>query len=159
MSTDEAAFGPRIKVGADRSIAAQHIGNAYTGDVVLPAEALQAAERVTAAPGTSNLPPAPLCPGRQEELTWLRRTLTDQREGAITQSGTVHGLGGIGKSTLALHYAHRHRGDYTLIWWINATSPDEIETSLASLTQTLVPGWAATAGRGTQVAWARQWLA
>ncbi|MFD5757828.1 tetratricopeptide repeat protein, partial [Streptomyces sp. NPDC127044] len=156
---DEAASGPRIKAAAERSIAAQQIGNAYTGDVVLPGEALHAAERVTAAPGTSNLPPSPLCLGREEELTWLRRTLTDQREGAITQSGTVHGLGGIGKSTLALHYAHRHRGDYTLTWWINATSPDEIETSLTTLTQTLVPGWAATAGRGAQVAWARQWLA
>ncbi|MFE2418230.1 tetratricopeptide repeat protein [Streptomyces hokutonensis] len=71
----------------------------------------------------------------------------------------MHGLGGIGKSTLALHYAHRHRGDYTVIWWINAASPDEIETSLTTLTQTLVPGWAATAGRRAQVAWAMQWLA
>ncbi|MEU6540800.1 tetratricopeptide repeat protein, partial [Streptomyces sp. NPDC047000] len=126
---------------------------------MLPAEALQQAERVAAAPGTSNLPPPPLCLGREEELAWLRRILTDRREGAITQSGTVHGLGGIGKSTLALHYAHRHRGDYTLIWWINAASPDEIETSLAGLTQQLVPDWAAQAGRGAQVAWARQWLA
>ncbi|TVZ85462.1 tetratricopeptide repeat protein [Streptomyces sp. BK340] len=159
MSADQAASGLRIEATAERSIAAQHIGNAYTGDVVLPAEALQAAEIVTAAPGTSNLPPSTMCLGRQEELTWLRRTLTDRREGAITQTGAVHGLGGIGKSTLALHYAHLHRSDYTLIWWINAASPDEIETSLTSLTQTLVPGWAATAGRGAQVAWARQWLA
>ncbi|MBN0049186.1 ATP-binding protein [Streptomyces actuosus] len=160
MSTDEAASAPQIKAAADRSIAAQQIGTAITtGDVVLPALALQTAETVAAAPGTSNLPPSPLCLGRQEELAWLRRTLTGRREGAITHSGTVHGLGGIGKSTLALHYAHRHRGDYTLIWWINAASPDEIETSLAGLTRTLVPGWAATAGRGAQVAWARQWLA
>ncbi|MFR0358593.1 tetratricopeptide repeat protein [Streptomyces sediminimaris] len=159
MSADGATSGPWIKAVAERSIAAQQIGNAFTGDVVLTAEALQAAERVTAAPGTSNLPPSPLCLGREEELAWLHRTLIDQCEGAITQSGTVHGLGGIGKSTLALHYAHRHRGDYTLIWWINAASPDEIETSLASLTQTLVPGWATTAVRGAQVAWARQWLA
>ncbi|MEU0383610.1 tetratricopeptide repeat protein, partial [Streptomyces chartreusis] len=71
----------------------------------------------------------------------------------------MHGLGGIGKSTLALHYAHRHRGDYTLIWWINAASPDEIETSLTSLTHTLVPGWASTAERTAAVAWAMQWLA
>ncbi|ARP71309.1 tetratricopeptide repeat protein [Streptomyces pluripotens] len=159
MSTDGAAAGPRIEARGDRSIAAQHIGNAFTGDVVLPAEVLQAAETVAAAPGTSNLPPSPLCLGRQDELAWLRRALAGQCEGAITQSGTVHGLGGIGKSTLALHYAHCHRGDYTLIWWINAASPDEIESSLAGLTQTLVPGWAATAGRGAQVAWARQWLA
>ncbi|WP_053742923.1 tetratricopeptide repeat protein, partial [Streptomyces sp. NRRL WC-3618] len=159
MSTDEAASDPQIGAAGERSIAARQIRDAYTGDVVLPPEALQMAERVTAAPGTSNLPPAPLCLGRQEQLAWLRGALSGRREGAITQGGAVHGLGGIGKSTLALHYAHRHRDDYTLIWWINAASPDEIETSLAVLTQTLVPGWAATAGRAVQVAWARQWLA
>ncbi|SHI11451.1 tetratricopeptide repeat protein [Streptomyces sp. 3214.6] len=156
---EEAVSGPRIEAAGERSIGAQQIRDAFTGDVVLPAEALHAAERVTAAPGTSNLPPPPLCLGRQDELAWLRHTLTDQREGAITQSGTVHGLGGVGKSTLALHYAHCYRGDYTLIWWIGAASPDEIETALTALTQTLVPGWAGTAGRGAQVAWAKQWLA
>ncbi|MFJ3270145.1 tetratricopeptide repeat protein, partial [Streptomyces sp. NPDC086776] len=133
------------------------IGNAYTGDV-LPAEALYTPAKVKAAPGTSNLAPVALCLGRDEELALLRRILTNQCEGAITQSGAVHGLGGIGKSALALHYAHRHRGDYTLIWWINAASSDEIETSLTNLTRTLVPDWAATAGRATQVAWAMQWL-
>ncbi|RSN03388.1 tetratricopeptide repeat protein [Streptomyces sp. WAC 01325] len=105
------------------------------------------------------MPPNGLCLGREEELAWLRRTLTSRHEGAITQSGAVHGLGGIGKSTLALYYAHRHRDDYALIWWINAASPDEIETSLTSLTHTLVPDWAAAAGRAAQVAWAMQWLA
>ncbi|MFB7195561.1 tetratricopeptide repeat protein, partial [Streptomyces sp. NPDC056240] len=116
-------------------------------------------ERVTAAAGTSNLPPATLCLGREDELVLLRRILSSRHESAITQSGTVHGLGGVGKSTLALHYAHRHRGDYALIWWINAASPDEIETSLTSLAHTLVPGWATTADRVAQVAWAMQWLA
>ncbi|XES00519.1 hypothetical protein HEP87_60025 [Streptomyces sp. S1D4-11] len=47
----------------------------------------------------------------------------------------MSGLGGIGKSTLALQYAHRHRRDYTLVWWVNAASPDEIETSLTALTR------------------------
>ncbi|WP_326725366.1 tetratricopeptide repeat protein [Streptomyces sp. NBC_00243] len=159
MTTDETAPRLRIDAAGERSIAAQQVRDAYTGDVVLPAEALYAAEKVTAAPGTSNLPPAGLCLGRTEELAWLRRTLTDRREGAITQTGTVCGLGGIGKSTLALQYAHRHRRDYTLVWWVNAASPDEIETSLTALARRLVPNWAATAERGAQVAWAMQWLA
>ncbi|MGW1982746.1 FxSxx-COOH system tetratricopeptide repeat protein [Streptomyces collinus] len=159
MTTDDTAAGPRIKAAGERAIAAQRINSAYTGDLnVLPAEALHAPDKVTAAPGTSNLPPATLCLGRHEELTALRRILAGQGEGAITQSGTVHGLGGIGKSTLALRYAYRHRSDYTLIWWINAASPDEIETSLTELTKELVPEWAATAERGAQVSWARQWL-
>ncbi|MFI8861154.1 tetratricopeptide repeat protein [Streptomyces prasinus] len=160
MTTDDTAAGPRIKAAGERAIAAQSIGNAYSGDLtVLPAEALHAPDKVTAAPGTSNLPPPTLCLGRDEELTWLRRVLTGGGDGAITQSGAVHGLGGIGKSTLALRYAHRHRSDYTLIWWINAASPDEIETSLTELTKALVSDWAASAERGAQVSWARQWLA
>jgi tetratricopeptide (TPR) repeat protein len=160
VTTDDAGAGPRIDAAGERAIGAQRIRDAYTGDLnVLPAEALHAPNKVTAAPGTSNLPPATLCLGRDEELTWLRRILTGRGEGAITQSGAVHGLGGIGKSTLALRYAHRHRSDYTLIWWINAASPDEIETSLTELTKALVPDWAASAERGPQVSWARQWLA
>ncbi|MFE7030308.1 tetratricopeptide repeat protein, partial [Streptomyces sp. NPDC057621] len=158
MSTDDGQSRLRIEAAGQGSIAAQRIRNAYIGDV-LPAEALHTPEKVSAAPGTSNLPPATLCLGREEELAQLRRILSSQHEGAITQSGAVHGLGGIGKSTLALHYAHRHRDDYALIWWINGASPDEIETSLTSLTHTLVPGWAATADRVAQVAWAMQWLA
>ncbi|MCT9112992.1 tetratricopeptide repeat protein [Streptomyces mirabilis] len=158
MNTDKDRSRLGIEAAGPRSIAAQHIGYAFTGDV-LPAEALHAPSNVTVAPGTSNLPTAPLCLGREEELARLRRILTSRHEGAITQGGAVHGLGGIGKSTLALHYAHRHRSDYALIWWINAASPDEIETSLIGLTHTLVLEWASTADRGTQVAWAMQWLA
>ncbi len=157
MNTDDESR-LRIEAAGQRPIAAQNIGTAISGDV-LPSEALHSPEKVTAAPGTSNLPPAALCLGRDEELGRLRHILTSRHESAITQSGTVHGLGGIGKTTLALHYAHRHRGDYTLIWWINAASPDEIETSLASLTQALLPDWATTAKRSAQVAWAMQWLA
>ncbi|WP_405894529.1 tetratricopeptide repeat protein [Streptomyces sp. NBC_00104] len=160
MTTDDTAAGPRIKAAGKRTIGAQRIRDAYTGDLhVLPAEALHAPDKVTAAPGTSNLPPATLCLGRDEELSQLRRILTGGGEGAITQSGAVHGLGGIGKSTLAQRYAHRHRSYYTLIWWINAASPDEIETSLTELTTALVPDWATSAERGAQVSWARQWLA
>ncbi|MET9412446.1 tetratricopeptide repeat protein [Streptomyces sp. NPDC002935] len=158
MSTDEDRPQLGIEAKGPRSIAAGQIGNAFTGDV-LPAEALHAPGKVAAAPGTSNLSPTALCLGREDELNRLRSILTSRHEGAIMQSGTVHGLGGIGKSTLALHYAHRHRGDYTLIWWINAASSDEIETSLTGLTHTLVPGWATAADRGAQVAWAMQWLA
>jgi Domain of unknown function (DUF4062) len=36
----------------------------------------------------------------------------------------VYGLGGVGKSELALHHAHAHRADYTLTWWITRRRPD-----------------------------------
>ncbi|MEU3075989.1 FxSxx-COOH system tetratricopeptide repeat protein [Streptomyces laurentii] len=52
----------------------------------------------------------------------------------------------------------RHRDDYALIWWINAASAEEIETSLIGLTRLLVPSWVGTVGRTEQVEWAKQWL-
>ncbi|WP_097965258.1 SAV_2336 N-terminal domain-related protein, partial [Streptomyces sp. or20] len=135
----------------------KNIDTAATRDVLTTKE-LHELKRVAAPPGTSNLPPMGLCLGRADELARLRRALTGQREGVITQSSTVQGLGGVGKSTLALTYAYRHRDDYSLIWWINAVSPDGIEQSLTGLTNRLVPDWAVTAAHESQVAWAIQWL-
>ncbi|MBL1068139.1 tetratricopeptide repeat protein, partial [Streptomyces sp. 7-21] len=87
--------------------------------------------------------------------------LTDQGEAAVTQASgirAIHGLGGIGKSTLALHYAHTYRRAYTLVWWINAASTEQIVTGLAGLATRLCPQWAATAGIEERAAWAVVWL-
>ncbi|MCP2358365.1 GTPase SAR1 family protein [Nonomuraea thailandensis] len=44
-------------------------------------------------------------------------------------SQAMLGQGGVGKSELALQYAHHHRQDYELVWWIDAERPDRIRTS------------------------------
>ncbi|MFE6173707.1 tetratricopeptide repeat protein [Streptomyces sp. NPDC056464] len=148
-----------IEASGSRSIAAHSIGAAHSGDVIeLPAEVLNAARDIQAPPGISNLPPRGLCLGRDVELDWLRRTLSSDSGTAITQVSTVHGLGGVGKSTLALAYAHRHRSDYTLIWWITADSRPRVEQSFADLTLRLFPAWAGKASEQERAAWAMTWL-
>ncbi len=143
------------------------VGVAITGDgaqvVMLPAEAVRWAREVDAPPGAGNLPGSAsgVFVGRQDELAELRRLLADAGEAAVTQiSGTraIHGLGGIGKSTLALHYAHTFRRTYTLVWWINAAGTEQIVTSLAALAVRLCPQWAVTAGVQERAAWAILWL-
>ncbi|RKE19608.1 tetratricopeptide repeat protein [Streptomyces sp. TLI_171] len=150
---------PHSEASGQRAIAAQNIGTANTGDTIgLPAEILTAARDVPAPPGLTNLATRPLCIGRDDALTWLRATLTSTGGSAITQASAVHGLGGIGKTTLALAYAHRHRPDYTVIWWINADSPARIEQSLADLARRLLPAWADKAPQDACAEWAKTWL-
>ncbi|MFJ6908298.1 FxSxx-COOH system tetratricopeptide repeat protein [Streptomyces griseoluteus] len=158
--------GPQA-TGARSMAVGGDVGVAITGDgarvVMLPAEAVRWAREVEAPPGAGNLPGSAsgVFVGRQGELAQLRRLLTDQGEAAVTQvSGAraIHGLGGIGKSTLALHYGHTYRRTYTLVWWVNAASTEQIVTSLAALAVRLCPQWAASAEMQERAAWAMLWL-
>lgn len=67
-------------------------------------------------------------------------------------------MGGIGKSELALQYVRRHRGDHTLVWWVDAPAPARIRTELADLTRTLVPA-AVRVTDDEACGWALSWLA
>ncbi|MFF1747595.1 FxSxx-COOH system tetratricopeptide repeat protein [Streptomyces mirabilis] len=152
----EADAGSPMWHQASEAISASRARHTPTEDVST-AEALYAAEKVKAAPGTSNLSEARRCLGRGKELAWLVGKLTGRQDGVATPTVVVTGLGGIGKTTLASEYAWLHHRN-ALVWWVNAASPDEIETSLTRLTDRLVPGHLVAAGRTAQVSWAMQWL-
>ena len=49
----------------------------------------------------------------------------------------LHGLGGIGKSQVAVEYAYRNQYDYELVWWIQADDEQSIRRSLTSLARRL----------------------
>jgi tetratricopeptide (TPR) repeat protein len=71
--------------------------------------------------------------GRGQLLTALRELLQARHEGAVVQASAVHGLGGVGKTQLAIEYAHRYAADYDLVWWVAAEQPLAIPGRLAAL--------------------------
>jgi hypothetical protein len=68
--------------------------------------------------------------GRREMLDQLLAGLVGGTPIAVT---ALHGLGGVGKTQLAIEYAHRHAASYQLVWWIEAERTELLASKLAAL--------------------------
>lgn len=49
------------------------------------------------------------------------------------QPQAVQGLGGVGKTAIAIEYAHRYSSEYDLVWWIPSDQLPSVRGSLATL--------------------------
>ncbi|RXK87889.1 toll/interleukin-1 receptor domain-containing protein [Chlorobaculum sp. 24CR] len=99
-----------------------------------PAQSAATAPRF---PGTlpdhHNLPHRnPNFSGREKVLSTLRESMLKERNTALTQQA-LHGLGGIGKTQLAVEYAYRHSASYEVIWWIRSEEPSTLASDFSAL--------------------------
>ncbi|MFD8694628.1 FxSxx-COOH system tetratricopeptide repeat protein [Kitasatospora purpeofusca] len=118
------------------------------------AQALLAALGLPASPAAAPDDDAPRFPGRRptvwgvpprnQHFTGRSAVLDRLRDrfgnGTGTASARVQvllGLGGIGKTHIALEYAHRFAADYDLVWWIDAEQPELVTVALAELAERL----------------------
>ncbi|HEY0531568.1 MAG TPA: FxSxx-COOH system tetratricopeptide repeat protein, partial [Actinoplanes sp.] len=79
-------------------------------------------------------------------LNRLHDTLTSGRNVAVQ---ALNGMGGVGKTQLALEYAHRFAGEYDTVWWVPAEQSELIGDHLAGLATMI---GAAPAGAATPAA-------
>ena len=68
------------------------------------------------------------------------RILSPGAENKQRRIFVLHGLGGIGKTQLALAYARRYQHRYSAVFWLNGQTRESLEQSLAGLARQLPKG-------------------
>jgi tetratricopeptide (TPR) repeat protein len=74
--------------------------------------------------------------GRSDILTRLRESVASKITAVLPEDPlprVLQGLGGVGKTAVAIEYAYRFRSDYDLVWWIPADQLPLVRASLAAL--------------------------
>jgi tetratricopeptide (TPR) repeat protein/DNA-binding XRE family transcriptional regulator len=82
-------------------------------------------------------PRNPFFTGRDEIMKALHLQLDRDRAIALTQSSALHGLGGVGKTQIALEYAYRYMLEYSAVFWIGAETTEHIISSFLRIAEIL----------------------
>ena len=75
--------------------------------------------------------------GRESELAQVRQQLQAGQTTALPQPEAISGLGGIGKTQLALEYAYRYHQDYMAVLWAQAESAEALISSYVAIASLL----------------------
>jgi tetratricopeptide (TPR) repeat protein/transcriptional regulator with XRE-family HTH domain len=103
-------------------------------------EEVFASSLLTISPSTSYTPiwnvpyrRNPFFTGRENILSNLYAMLQNSQSAALTQAQAISGLGGIGKTQIAIEYAYRYLDEYQAILWVTASSREAFTADFVKL--------------------------
>jgi len=97
--------------------------------------------------------------GRPLLLGRLRKALTQAPVVGESVRVALIGMGGVGKTAVAVEYAYTHRQEYAVVWWVRAEQPESLAADLAALAGPLGLPEAGVRGQPVVLAAVQRWLA
>src|SRR5204863_4085761 len=82
-------------------------------------------------------PRNPFFTERDQELARLHAQLQQRNSAAVGQKQSISGLGGIGKTQIAVEYAYRYCDEYEYVLWARAESIETLTSSYTELARLL----------------------
>ncbi|MFI0468572.1 FxSxx-COOH system tetratricopeptide repeat protein [Saccharopolyspora sp. 5N102] len=101
-----------------------------------PPSAQARGQKAASRPRVPGSPPAVWnVPGRNSDFTGRDGVLVPLRERLLSGKNTqvLHGIGGVGKTQLAIEYAHGFAAGYDLVWWVDSERTGLISEQFAAL--------------------------
>ena len=98
--------------------------------------------------------------GREEDLKRVEEQLEEHGATAIVQPASITGMGGVGKTRLAVEYGLRNQGKFSALLFVSANTAQELESNLALLSSPEIldlPAYG-TGNQPAQLAAVVQWL-
>src|SRR5258708_3768451 len=97
--------------------------------------------------------------GREAILEQLHDHFSRAATAALTQPPAITGLGGIGKTQIAIEYVYRHSEEYQYVLWVNATEPVTLTEGFVQIARVLQLPIKEEQDQNLVVEAVKQWLA
>ncbi len=100
----------------------------------------------------------PFFTGREYLITHLHDYLHATKATTLTQAQAISGLGGIGKTQIAIEYAYRCRDDYRAVLWARAATRDTLIADFQAIAAMLDLPEQKVADQSMVIAAVKRWL-
>jgi tetratricopeptide (TPR) repeat protein len=156
VGLEEEAAKDTLLQGVRRERAKPSIPPAFPGSV--PGPVSEPPRFPGTLPPVWNLPHGrnPHFTGRAALLGELHAALTSGQTAALVQA--IHGLGGVGKTQVAVEYAYRYATNYDVVWRVRAEESASLAADYAALAHELELPHLDDLDQGGLVAVVRRWL-